>query len=134
MEILLSTMCFRLTLYKHENGISSQNGAKLSFHLLGRMAPIDVVVDDEEDERADLSFSSLSSLNAFWNTSCRSWNLLFFSVDVSLPKEAISVSSSMIWSSTFEHRGKKRFPSSTGTQNHLVINRVSIVTDSKSHK
>lgn len=104
-------------------------GTGVSFHLLGRTAPMDaaaVVLDDTEDERADLSFSSLSSLNAFRSTSCRSWNLLFFSMDVdvdadvSLPREASSFSSSMIWSSTFEHRGKKRFPSSTGTPSHLV--------------
>ena len=58
-------------------GISYQNGGigpTVSSHLLGRTAPIDVV-DEEEDERADLSFSSLSSLNAFWGTFCRSWNL-----------------------------------------------------------
>lgn len=95
-----------------------QDPCMFPFHLRGRTAPIDVVVVDEEGDRAaDLSFSSLSSLNAFWTRSCRSWNLLFFSADVSRPREAISASSSMIVSSTFEHRGKKRFPTSTGTPN-----------------
>jgi len=41
-----------------------RNRTHVSFHLRGRTAPIEVV-DEEEDDRADLSFSSLSSLNAF---------------------------------------------------------------------
>lgn len=78
-------------------------------------------VDDDEDDILDLSFSSLSSLNALHSWSWSSLYLLFFrsrSSAVPLPRYAKSdkSSASMILLSTSEHLGKKRFPRSTAHQ------------------